>query len=156
MDHLNPDKLHVDFIDCANPEGPITPRAYTLTHSDMTGDLFLTISQRYNFPQVSGFYTRLMRDEVLAKWDVNEPKSLHVHCHVSGGLIFGSPGMRYRIFQYSLPMVLEAFWYGDRILLSLHPELAMGQVIVHFHARQKRFNKDEAWGKLDEYKVFDN
>jgi hypothetical protein len=48
---------------------------------------------------------------------------------------------------------LEAFWYGDRILLSLNPELAMGQVIVHFHARQKKFNKDEIWGVLDDYKV---
>jgi len=153
MDHLNPEKLHVNIMDGANAEGPITPRTYTLTHSDMTGDLFLTISQRYNFSQVSGFYTRLMRDEVLAQWDVNEGVSLHVHCHVSGGLIFGGPKMRYRIFKYHLPMVLEAFWYGDRILLSLHPELAGGQVIVHFHARQKKFNKDEAWGVLDDYKV---
>ena len=153
MDHLNPDKLHVEFIDGANADGPITPRTYTLTHSDMTGNLFLTISQRFNFPQVSGFYTRLMRDEVLAKWDVNEVVSLHVHCHVSGGLVFGLSKWRDEIFRYHLPMVLEAFWYGDRILLSLRPELAMGKIIVHFHARQKRFNKDEAWGVLDDYKI---
>ena len=94
MDHLNPDKLHVDFIDGANPDGPIIPRTYTLTHSDMTGDLFLTNSQRYNFPQVSGLYTRLMRDEVLAKWDINEGVFLHIHCHVSGGLVFGLPKWR--------------------------------------------------------------
>jgi magnesium dechelatase len=153
MDHLNPDKLHVDFINGANADGPINPRTYTLTHSDMTGDLFLTISQRYNFSQVSGFYTRLMRDEVLAQWDVNEGVSLHVHCHVSGGLVFGGPKMRYRIFKYSMPMVLEAFRYGDRVLLSLYPKLATGKIILHFHARQKKFNKDEAWGVLDDYKV---
>lgn len=153
MDHLNPDKLHVNFIDGASLNEPIIPRAYTLTHSDMTGDLFLTISQRFNFSQVSGFYTRLMRDEVLAKWDGNEQKSLHVHCHVSGGLVFGLPKWRDEIFRYHLPMVLEAFWFGDRILWSLNPELAMGQVIVHFHARQKKYNKDEVWGVLDDYKV---
>ena len=153
MDHLNPDKLHVKFTDDANPDGPITPRTYTLTHSDMTGDLFLTIGQRYNFSQIHGFYTRLMRDEVLAEWDVNEEVSLHVHCHVSGGLVFGLVKWRDEIFRYHLPMVLEAFWYGDRILLSLHPELAMGQVIVHFHARQKKFNKDEVWGVLNHYKA---
>ncbi len=153
MDHLNPGKLHVDFIGGANADGPITPRAYTLTHSDFTGDLFLTISQHYNFSQLSGFYTRLMRDEVLAKWDVKEEVSLHVHCHVSGGLVIGGPKMRFRIFKYSLPMVLEAFWYGDRVLLSVHPELSTGKIIVHFHARQKNFNKDEVWGVLDDYKV---
>jgi len=153
MDHLNPDRLHVNIIDGANADGPITPRTYTLTHSDMTGDLFLTISQRYNYSQFSGFYTRLMRDEVLAQWDVNEEVSLHVHCHVSGGLVFGGPKMRLRIFKYSLPMVLEAFCYGDRVLFSLHPELATGKILVHFRARQKKFNKDEAWGVLDDYKV---
>jgi hypothetical protein len=153
MNHLNPDKLHVDFMDGANPDGPNTPRTYTLTHSDMTGDLFLTISQRYKFSQISGFYTRLMRDEVLAKWDVNEEVSLHVHCHVSGGLVFGLSKWRDEIFRYHLPMVLEAFWYGDRILMSLYPELAGGQVIVHFHAREKKFNKVEAWGVLDDFKV---
>jgi magnesium dechelatase len=152
MDHLNPAKLHIDFIKGTSPDGPITPRAYTLTHSDMTGDLFLTISQSYNFSQISGLYTRLMRDEVLAKWDVDEEVSLHVHCHVSGGLVFGGPKMRYGIFKFSLPLVLETFWYGDRILLSLHPELAMGKIVVHFHARQKKFNKAEAWGILDDYK----
>jgi magnesium dechelatase len=152
MDHLNPAKLRVDFIKGASPDGPITPRAYTLTHSDMTGDLFLTISQSYNFSQISGLYTRLMRDEVLAKWYVDEDVSLHVHCHVSGGLVFGGPKMRYGIFKYSLPLVLEAFRYGDRFLLSSHPELAMGKIVVHFHARQKKFNKNEAWGVLNDYK----
>jgi magnesium dechelatase len=153
MDHLNPEKLHVDFIDGANPDGPIMPRTYTLTHSDVTGDLFLTISQRYNFSQIHGFYTRLMRDEVLAQWSFNEKVSLHVHCHVSGGLVFGLSKWRDDIFRYHMPMVLEAFWYGDRIFLNLHPEFAMGQVIVHFHARQKKYNKNEAWGVLDDYKV---
>jgi hypothetical protein len=75
VDHLNPDKLHVEFIDGASADGPITPRTYTLTHSDMTWDIFLTISPRFNFAQVSGFNTRLMRNEVLAKWVVNEEVS---------------------------------------------------------------------------------
>ena len=153
MDHLNPDKLHVNFVDGADAEGPIAPRAYTLTHSDMTGDLFLTISQNYNYSQISGFYTRLMRDEVLAKWEVNEQKSLHVQCHVSGGIVFGASKWREEIFRYHLPMVLEAFWYGDRILLGLHPELALANIFVHFHAREKKFKKDEVWGVLDDYKV---
>jgi hypothetical protein len=102
MDHLNPDKLHVDFIDGANADGPITPRTYTLTHLDMTGDLFLTISPSINFSQISGFYIRLMRDEVLAKWHVNEQKSLHIHCHVSGGLIFWAVKMARQDLQISL------------------------------------------------------
>jgi hypothetical protein len=151
MEHLNPEKLHVNFIGGAHPDGPITPRKYTLTHSDMTGDLFLTISQTYNFSQISGLYTRIMRDEVLATWD--ELKVLHVHCHVSGGLVFGSSNMRYMIFQASMPLVLESFWYGDRIFLSTIPELSLSKVIVHFHSRKKKYKRNESWGVLEDYKV---
>ena len=151
MEHLNPDKLHVNFIGGAQPDGPLNPRKYTLTHSDMTGDLFFTISQSYNFPQVYGFYTRFMRDEVFAAWD--EQKVLHVHCHVSGGLVFGSSRMRYMIFRASMPLVLESFWYGDRILLSTFPELCSSQVSVHFHSRNKKYKKDESWGIFEDYQV---
>ena len=30
-------KLHVRFLEGASPHGPLTPRRYTLTHSDVTG-----------------------------------------------------------------------------------------------------------------------
>jgi magnesium dechelatase len=153
MDHLNPEKLHVNFIEGAHKYGPITPRAYTLTHSDSTGDLFLTISRNFNIPQISGIYTRIMRDEVLAQWDANGGISLHVHCHVSGGLVFGSSKWRANIFRYHMPMVLEAFWYGDRILWDLYPGLVAAKVFIHFHAREKKLNKDEDWGLLSNYKV---
>jgi magnesium dechelatase len=151
--HLNRNLLHVQFHDGVNETSPLSPRTYTLTHSDVTGELFLSIGKGINFPQIEGIYTRLMRDEVLAEWELSQPANLHVFCHVSGGLVFGTAGMRYRIFRYHTPMVLEAFYYGDRILLNEHPELAKGKVVVHFIARQKRFNQDEAWGVLETYQV---
>ena len=151
MDHLNPNLLQIEFSDGVNETCPPCPRVYTLTHSDLTGELFLTIGKEINFPQIEGIYTRLMRDEVVAEWRISEYATLDVYCHVSGGLVFGTPGMRYRIFRYHLPMVLEAFCYGDRVLLKEHPELAKGRVMVHFLACHNRFNKDERWGVLEDY-----
>ena len=151
MSNLNPDKLHVDYMEGTFPEGPISTRAYTLTHSDSTGDLFLTIGAVYNWPQVSGWYTRLMRDEVLAEWHFDEQPSLHVHCHVSGGIVFGPAGWRKAIFNSHMPMVLEAFRYGDRKFIGAHPELDEAVVWVHFHARQRRHNQIESWGRLTDY-----
>lgn len=40
---LKPEKLHVGLAEGSIADGPVTPRCYTLTHSDTTGDLFLTI-----------------------------------------------------------------------------------------------------------------
>ena len=51
-----------------NSEKPPWPRKYTLTHNDITGSLQLSIGSAYNESQVSGWYTRILRDEVLAEW----------------------------------------------------------------------------------------
>jgi hypothetical protein len=153
MTHLNPDLLHVQFIHGCNETGPLIPRAYTLTHSDLTGELFLTIGKEIHSSQIEGIYTWIMRDEVLAEWELSGPATLHVFCHVSGGLVLGTARMRYNIFRYHLPMVFEAFGYGDRALLEEHSALAQARIVVHFMARQKRFNKDEMWGVLDDYHI---
>jgi hypothetical protein len=152
MSRLNPGKLNVRFVPDVTPEGPVTPRRYTLTHSDRTGDLYLTIGSDYDQQQIGGWYTRLMRDEVLAEWREEEQgPALHVHCHVSGGLVFGSPGWRYEIFQRELPLVLEAIRFGDRQLLECQPDLDQASILVHFHATQRRYNRTESWGVLGDY-----
>lgn len=152
MSRFNPEKLHVQFMAGVQPTGPITPRCYTLTHSDVTGNLYLTIGPDYNRHQVSGWYTRLMRDEVLAEWYQDEHKpALHVHCHISGGLIIGSAGWRDAIFRRELPLVLEVFRFGDHMLFDSHPELDSAPIWVHFHAVQPNYNRTEAWGRLADY-----
>ena len=154
MSHLNPNKLHVEFMEGVTPEEPLTPRAYTLTHSDSTGDLFLSIAQQYNIRQISGWYTRLMRDEVLAQWELeDELPSLQVYCHVSGGLIFGTAGWRESIFRRHMPMVLEAFRYGDRRLFDAHPALDNATIWVHFHRARSNQDKVEAWGQANDYRI---
>jgi hypothetical protein len=150
---LRPEKLHVRFLPGAKPEGPITPRCYTLTHSDATGDLFLTIGPQHDREQISGLYTRLMRDEVLAEWiDEEDSLVLHVHCHVSGGLILGSAGWRDAIFRRELPLVLESFRFGDRRLFEIHPKLGRAAILVHFHATRSRYDRVESWGVLADYR----
>jgi len=41
-----------------------------------------------------------MRDEVLAEWETNKRIALHVHCHVSGGLVIGLSKWRDSIFRH--------------------------------------------------------
>jgi len=153
MSRLNPQKLHVTYKPDVDPDGPLTPRCYTLTHSDRTGDLFLTIGRDVDHVQIGGWYTRLMRDEVLAEWKIGGDSNpvLNVYCHVSGGLVVGSAGWRYAIFQQHLRQVIEAFRYGDRSLVKANPELDRVDVIVHFRARQKQYHKQENWGPLGDY-----
>lgn len=154
MSRLNPAKLYVSWRQGVLAQGPISPRRYTLTHSDATGDLYLTIGADYDLSQVSGLYTRLMRDEVLAEWvaGVNGPE-LHISCHVSGGLVFGGAALRDGIFRRELPLVFEAFRYGDRALFAAHGQLDRAPVIVHFRSHLAHYNRVETWGVLADYRT---
>ena len=153
MKRLNPDKLHVIYS-IGNKSGDTDfPRRYTLTHSDMTGDLFLTVGREYDTKQISKLYTRLMRDEVLAEL-VKENKSLElrVYCHISGGLAIGTAGWRNSIFQAELPLVLEAIRYGDRSFFETDPGLDRVAVKVHFNSTNRKFNRVENWGVMADYR----
>ncbi len=152
MGRLNPDKLHVSFLDSTGPKSLTVPRRYTLTHSDITGDLFLSVGARYNNRQISKIYTRLMRDEVLAELvrDSDSPK-FNVYCHVSGGFVLGPARWRSDIPHSELPLALEAIRRGDRILFEQDPQLDRTPVYVHFRSANPRLNKVETWGILADY-----
>ena len=154
MASLDPGKLHVKIIGEATENGPTLPRCYTLTHSDATGELFLSIGTDYDKASISGWYTRLMRDEVLAKYKEGEGGvELHVFCHVSGGLVVGTAGWRYRIFKYHLPDVLQAFRYGDDPFIRANPGFAKAPIRVYFKSKSRRYHKVEDWGILDDYLI---
>ena len=154
MSRLRPGKLHVHLSEDSVADGPVRPRCYTLTHSDTTGELFLTIGPAFDRAQISGWYTRLMRDEVLAEWLEDEDgPALHVYCHVSGGLVFGTAGWRYAIFRRELPLVLEAFRYGDRQLFETHPELDRAPIRIHFRSHRRRYRRRERWGTPADYRT---
>jgi hypothetical protein len=152
LSRLNPEKLKVHYLPGVKPESTLFPRRYTLTHSDVTGDLYLTIGPDYNLKQINGLYNHLMRDEVLAEWrNSDDGPALHVHCHVSGGFVLGRASWRYKIFRREMPLVLQAIRYGDKTLLAANPELDQSRIWVHFHAPQPRYNKIERWGELVDY-----
>jgi hypothetical protein len=153
MKRLNPEKLHTTCTTGTTPEELVLPRRYTLTHSDRTGELFLTTGREYNKHQISMIYTRLMRDEVLAEFLINGHNlEFNVYCHVSGGFAIGPAKWRNDIFHSELPLVLEAFRYGDRVLFEEHPELDNTPVWVHFISSSSRFNKVENWGNMGKFR----
>ena len=152
MSRLRPEKLHVAFGDGVTDEGPVEQRRYTLTHSDGTGDLYLTVAADFDRQQIAGLYTRFMRDEVLAEWREKDGPSLHVFCHVSGGLVFGTAAMRYAIFRQELPLVLECFRQGDGGLFEAHPELDQAPIMVHFRSKRRRYRRVEQWGTPADYR----
>jgi len=152
MHRLNPKKLHVTHLSGIETNSPLIPRRYTLTHSDFTGNLYLTIGRDYLWGQISNWYTRFMRDEVLAEWNDDKGEmTLNVHCHVGGGIILGWAGLRDTIFRRELPLALEALRFGDHGLFDTHPKLNHALIRVSFHAKEQKYNVMEYWGKPADY-----
>jgi hypothetical protein len=127
------------------------PRRYTLTHSDRTGDLYLTIGSNFDRKQFSGWYTRLMRDEVLAEWKLENQFQLHVYCNVCGGFVFGTASLREWIFRREMSRVLEAIRYGDSELFTKDTRLDQAEIFVHFRRSKVADSKIEQMGCLSEH-----
>ncbi|MEN3185862.1 MAG: staygreen family protein [Atribacterota bacterium] len=152
MGRLRTEKLHVRFIGVTERE-PVLPRRYTLTHSDATGDLFLTIGKEYNHKALSSLKSKFMRDEVLGEWLQDlEGLALHLYCHVGGGLVFGSLALRDAIFRRELPLVLETIRFGDRLFFEEHSDLDHAPILVHFQAPHPKYRRVELWGTPQAYR----
>ncbi|CAM6092577.1 unnamed protein product [Calypogeia fissa] len=145
-------KLRVLLLGKQDDERPLQhPRIYTLTHSDLTAMITLAVAREINKAQVTGWYSKLQRDEVVAEWRRTQGEmSLHVHCHISGTNFLHRliAKLRFYIFQKELPLVLEAFMQGDRDLFKKHPELLTAPVWVYFHSNVEDYNRVECWGSL--------
>jgi Staygreen protein len=93
-----------------------------------------------------------MHDEVLAEWFSHEDGyALHVHCEIGRGL--GSARFRESIFRQEMPLVLESFRFGDRLLFLENPSLDLAPVLVHFHARKNENDLVESWREIGAYAI---
>ena len=61
---FSPNKLETTFLEPITLYNPIKDRKYTLTHSDNTGMMFLTVANEYDYSAIN--YD--LRDEVLGTW----------------------------------------------------------------------------------------
>lgn len=147
MSKLNPEKLSVEFRQGVTPTEPIIPRRYTLTHSDITAELFLTIGLNYAFDKINA-----MRDEVLGEWVyVKKQYYYHVYLYVDGQFGPAAATIRNQVFIRELPLALEAIRYGDNKFFSIHSEFNHVPIIVYFISTIPKFNRIENWGTFSEY-----
>ncbi|GAX81390.1 hypothetical protein CEUSTIGMA_g8821.t1 [Chlamydomonas eustigma] len=152
---FKPSKLDVKFTttETLDSMSALVGRKYTLTHNDVSGELWLTVGTHYNHAQISGFYTRLLRDEVIAEWLPDREGSLvpelHLFCHVSGEERWlAPPQLRNYIFRREMPLVLDCVKYAEESSIQLLPEISKAKVYVHFQSTSKDLDRVECWGIL--------
>lgn len=147
LKRLNPCKLYVEFRNGVTITEPIIGRKYTLTHSDITANLFLTVGLQFAFDKVNA-----MRDEVLAEWRTNqESPILYVYVYVDGQFGPMVSAVRNAVFRRELPLALEAIRYGDRNFFAVHSDLDNSPIWIHFDSTNPEYNRLEYWGTPNDY-----
>jgi hypothetical protein len=147
MSRLDPNKLSVEFREGVTATKPIIPRCYTLTHSDVTAELFLTIAPDFAYDKINW-----MRDEVLGEWIAVQNTYVYcVYLQVDG--LKGMSAIRNIVFRRELPLALEAIRYGDKEFFSLHQELDYVPIIVYFQSTSPKYNTIENWGTFSDYRI---
>ena len=147
MSSFDPNKLNVEFKDGITETDPILQRRYTLTHDDSSGELYLTIGQKYDYEKLNS-----NRDEVLAEWVYFDCKFyLYVYLYVDGQFGPITVSIRNMIFRKELPLALTAIMYSDKEFLKENESLCSSNIIVYFNSSVYYYNKVEDWGTPSMY-----
>lgn len=149
MNIFDPSKLTFKINAPATEFRPIEGRKYTLTHTDATGQLFLSIGNDYN----ASLFNSKLRDEVLAEW---MPKMgeymLWGRVYVSGGEFDKKNAkVRFLIFQKELDLAFKAIIYSDQILFTYYPWLLDSPIYIQYESIFPEFNKINYMGTPRKY-----
>ncbi|KGP70779.1 staygreen family protein [Pontibacillus yanchengensis] len=148
---FSPTRSYVQYRPDIQHFTPFWQRKYVLTHSDQTGDLFLTVSKTYAMDQVNE-----MRDEVLGKWIVNQNR-----IEFRGEVFVGNEdiarsiqNIRYNIFNKEMPTALQGIFYGERWLLEMQPFLTQSPIYILFKSNHPEFRGYQSFGYVKDYLKF--
>lgn len=147
---FNTKRLSVEFRNEITDEKPIEGRKYTLTHSDETGELFLTVALAYAYDKINF----MKRDEVFGEWKKVDNRFIfkaYIYVDGLGGKEVATK--RNRIFVQELPLALSAIKYGDRQFLKDNKDLLNSQILVRFISAYDNLNRVENYGTFKDYSI---
>ncbi|WP_080846062.1 staygreen family protein [Cytobacillus gottheilii] len=149
MEMFNPSQLHVTYLPPATAFRPVERRKYTLTHSDETGELFLSIGHEYDVSSLN----LNVRDELAAEWLPQLGQYvLAGKFHISNGDFDQQYAhARYLIFQREADRALSALIYGDREFFSHYPWLLDSPIYIYFESVYPEFHKMIYYGTPRQY-----
>lgn len=149
MRELSPHKVFVQYRDVMNPYEPVRDRKYTITHSDITAELFVFIAKNYAEDQ----YTK-MRDEVRVAWEqYKKGLALIGAVIVDGNGVIGNAYIRNKIFYNEMPTALQALRQADRFLFDQEQNLDNTPVFIHFISSNPLYDKTYEFGVIGSYKA---
>lgn len=150
MSTFDPQKVSLKFFSPADSNHPVEGRKYTLTHSDITGELFLSVGCAFDYESID----QQMRDEVIADWkrDRYGRYFLSGEAYVDGGEFSKEVSeVRFNIFKKEMGTALKGMLYGDRQFFANYPFLLDAPMYIRFNSTYPEFNQTFYFGTLRDY-----
>lgn len=148
MRKLYPQKVFVQYRDIMRPYEPVMDRKYTITHSDITAELFVFVATNYAEDQITS-----MRDEVRVAWEqYKKGLALFGSVIVDANGEMGNAYIRNKIFYNEMPTALQALRQADRFLFDKEPNLDNTPVFIHFISSNPIYDKTYDFGVIGIYK----
>ncbi|WP_069998327.1 staygreen family protein [Cellulosilyticum sp. I15G10I2] len=149
MKKINPNKVFTEYLSPLTNISPLKGRKYTMTHSDDTGDLFVTIGLTYAEDQINP-----TRDEVLLELlSKNNKPIFYGKVLVDDENIKDNIRIRNAIFLKEMPTALQAIRYADRALFEKYPLLDQVPIYIQFSSTKPQFNKLRYFGTMKNYRI---
>lgn len=146
---VSPAKIFAQYRDNIGPYGPVLDRKYTITHSDITGELFVFIAEYFATDQVTSMY-----DDVKIGWEQTDNGLVLIgSVLVDGPGVSGVPEIRNKIFYQEMPTALKAMRQADRFLFERYPNLDNTPVFIRFLSENPNYNKTYHFGTIGDYKL---
>ena len=149
MKKIDTGKVFTEWRNGVSETYPISGRKYTMTHSDKTGDLFISIGNKFAEDKIGK-----LRDEVRLQYIViDRMPILYGEVLVDGMGIPGNPPVREAIFKSEMPKALQAVRYADNALFTAYPELDNTPVYIQFISSNPDRNKLYDYGVIGDYQA---
>ena len=161
-------QVFVEYRDGVTATTPLENRTYTMTHSDDTGDLFVTIGLT-----LAQDKTNELRDEVYLTWqrlgnknllygevlidginlleELSDINLLYGEVLIDGEGIQGTSKIRNDIFRREMPLALQAIYVADTPLFEACPHLNDTPIIINFKSADPTYNKLYTYGTIGNY-----
>ncbi|WP_394174935.1 staygreen family protein [Guptibacillus hwajinpoensis] len=150
MSSFNPQKFFVKIIPPATEIQPFEGRKYTLTHSDITAELFSSIGYVFDVEAIN----QTMRDEVIAEWKRDKNGLLYLAGKVQvdqKNKNKSASMIRFKVFIQEMNTALKGITYGDRSFFAAFPVLLNAPIYIYFDSTYPEYNQTLYYGTPGQY-----
>lgn len=140
-------QIFVEYRDYVTATSPIQNRTYTMTHSDETGNLFVTVGLKYAEDK-----TNELQDQVYLKWTQLDGKNLlYGEVLIDDKNITGNAQKRDEIFKREMPLALYAIYVAEQPFFEAHTNLTDTPILINFKSQDPTYNKLYSYGSIGNY-----